>query len=149
MDQQIEIQIKCLSPKKTWVLLRCFWKKWRIANNSIIRTVVWRKRLAIAEVTSDTRTRFELHQSIYHYNFQNTNFSDNIFKKKKSYGFSIWTIWVESEKWPFIKTQSRIWPEKIHLNQEQVDKTKLPPHHQILINHTQPPFHFSLIRNHN
>lgn len=104
MDQQIEIQIKCLSPKKTLVLLRCFWKKWRIANNSIIRTVVWRKRLATAEVTSDTRTRFELHQSRYHYNFQNTNFSDNILKKKKIYGFSIWTIWVESEKWPFIKT---------------------------------------------
>lgn len=39
--------------------------------------------------------------------------------------------------------------KKIHLNQEQVDKTKLPPHHQILINHTQPPFHFYLIRNHN
>lgn len=85
MDQQIEIQIKCLSPKNTLVLLRCFWKKWRIANNSIIRTVVWRKRLATAEVTSDTRTRFELHQSRYHYNFQNTNFSDNILKKNKKF----------------------------------------------------------------
>lgn len=149
MDQQIEIQIKCLSPKKTLVLLRCFWKKWRIANNSIIRTVVWRKRLATAEVTSDTRTRFELHQSRYHYNFQNTNFSDNILKKNKKFMASAYEPYELSLRNDHSSRQSRIWPEKIHLNQEQVDKTKLPSHHQILINHTQPPFHFSLVRNHN
>lgn len=112
MDQQIEIQIKCLSPKKTLVLLRCFWKKWRIANNSIIRTVVWRKRLAIAEVTSDTRTRFELHQSRYHYNFQNTNFSDNILKKKKK-------LWLQH-----MNHMSWVWEMAIHQDNPEFDQKK-------------------------